>query len=340
MRLRPKLPSSAILAAGVAILACAGSATAASMITGAQVRDGSLTGSDVRDRSLTPADFTGGTRAVLTGPSGAQGAPGVRGTDGTDGRAGATGPRGVQGPKGATGATGAPGPQGPAGDPASLHRGHWGVIPRNTIGSPSAYFRTGPWGRSGGYAADVPPPFGDGSLGIHVGHGGTTATAEKLAFGNETDFADLPLDDVTSLSYWIFSGEDTFTGHAVPNLGIEANPDANGATYTTLSYLPGPSVPPSQPSPRQTNRWQRYDALATGARWESTADLDPSTDLCSSNNRCSWAQLLGQLGPNARVSFSLGLYKGRDDEWTGAVDGLEINGTTYDFEPEGVRVAP
>jgi hypothetical protein len=214
------------------------------------------------------------------------------------------------------------------------------VIGRNTIGSPTAYFRVGPWGRTAGsYAATVKPPFGDGSLGIHVGHGGTTATAEKLAFGNEATFADLPLRNLTSLGYWLFAGEDTLPGHSVPGLAIEANPDANGKTYTTLTYLPESSVAPSQPSPRTANTWQRYDAMAAGAKWESSADLDPNTTLCDAGTGCTWAQLVAMTGPNARVSFSLAITKGRDNEFTGAVDGLEVNGTTYDFEPEGVRVA-
>jgi hypothetical protein len=32
--------------------------------------------------------------------------------------------------------------------------------------------------------------------------------------------------------------------------------------------------------------------------------------------------------------------KGRDFAWQGAVDGLRINGTIYDFEPLGVKTVP
>jgi hypothetical protein len=214
------------------------------------------------------------------------------------------------------------------------------VVGRNTIGSPSAYFRVGPWGRAAGaYAATVKPPFGDGSLGLHVGDIAAGGTAEKLSFGNEATFADLPLRSITSLGYWLYVGEDSFTGHSAPGITIEANPDANGRNYTTLSYLPEASAAPSQPSPRTASTWQRYDALAAGARWATSADLDASSAVCDPGTSCTWAQLLAQAGANARVSFSLAITKGRDNEFTGAVDGLEVNGTTYDFEPEGVRVA-
>jgi hypothetical protein len=358
----------------------AASAGATTLITGAQVRDGSLTGADVRDRSLGVEDLKPRTRDALrgrpgetgapgvtgargatgatgaTGPTGAHGARGPRGTTGATGPAGpagetgadgaqgpagetgAQGPKGDQGDPGAQGATGPQGPKGDPGDPASLSRLPWGVIGRNTMGSPTAYYRVGPLGRNGGYAATVPPPAGAGSLGLHVeGVNGTGSSAEKLAFGDETTFADRPVRDLTSLSYWVFTAEDAFSGHSLPGLTMEANPDANGVTYTTLVYLPDASAAPSAPSPRTVNTWQRYDATAAGNKWHSTADLDPNTTLCQVVNPCAFTDLLAQLGPNGRVSFSLGVTKGRDNEFTGAVDAIRVNDTVYDFEPEGVR---
>jgi hypothetical protein len=64
-----------LVVALVACLACAGTATAATLITGKQVKDGSLTGKDVKDRSLTSHDFKGS----LKGPKGDQGEPGTPG---------------------------------------------------------------------------------------------------------------------------------------------------------------------------------------------------------------------------------------------------------------------
>jgi hypothetical protein len=297
----------------------AASAGATTLITGAQVRDGSLTGADVRDRSLGVRDLTSRARNSLRGRKGPRGATG------------AAGPQGDAGPRGGAG------PQGPKGDPASLSRLPWGVVGRNTIGSPAAYFRVGPWGRTSGYAATVPPPLGEGSLGVHVeGVNGTGSSAEKLSFGDETTFAGLPIRSISTLSYWLYAGEDAFTNHSLPTLSIEANPDANGATYTTLVYLPDGSAAPSAPSPRAVSTWQEYDTLATGNMWHSTADLDPNTTACQVSNPCKFSDLVAQMGPNACVSFSLAITKGRDNEFTGAVDAVTVNGTTYDFEPEGV----
>jgi hypothetical protein len=75
-------PSPALVLSLVAIvIAGAGSATAAHLITGRQIRDSSITGRDVRNRSLTPADFRGSVR-------------------GRQGERGETGPRGPEGPAG------------------------------------------------------------------------------------------------------------------------------------------------------------------------------------------------------------------------------------------------
>jgi hypothetical protein len=80
----------------VAILVGAGGATAAQVITGAQirnnsvtgkdVRNNSLTGRDVRNKSLTRRDFRGSVR----GPRGPQGPQGVQGVQGPVGPSGAT----------------------------------------------------------------------------------------------------------------------------------------------------------------------------------------------------------------------------------------------------------
>jgi hypothetical protein len=77
----------------------AGAATsAAHLITGKNVKDGSLTGADIKNGSLTAADLAPGLGA--TGPTGATGATGAKGD---------TGPAGPQGAKGDTGTAGAPG---------------------------------------------------------------------------------------------------------------------------------------------------------------------------------------------------------------------------------------
>lgn len=76
----------AILALFVAM---GGTAVAAkSLITGAQIKNGSITGADIKNKSLTSRDI----RGQLRGPRGAAGAQGLPGT------AGAAGPQGPPGP--------------------------------------------------------------------------------------------------------------------------------------------------------------------------------------------------------------------------------------------------
>ena len=49
--------------------------------------------------------------------------------------------------------------------------------------------------------------------------------------------------------------------------------------------------------------------------------------------------MLNDGGDPATV-LSVAITKGRDQEWHGAVDGLRINGTVYDFEESGVTGQP
>ena len=99
---------------GVAVAAVAlcvgagGTAVAAKMITGKDVRNSSLTGIDIRNKSLTKKDFRGSIRGAR-GPQGLAGAPGAAGATGPSGVTGSTGPTGNAGNTGATGATGAAG---------------------------------------------------------------------------------------------------------------------------------------------------------------------------------------------------------------------------------------
>ncbi|MGW2960980.1 hypothetical protein ACWDGI_21260 [Streptomyces sp. NPDC001220] len=54
---------------------------------------------------------------------------------------------------------------------------------------------------------------------------------------------------------------------------------------------------------------------------------------------CNFEHLKPQLddGGAQPTSYPAAVSKGRDHLWTGAVDGLRINRTVYDFEADGVR---
>ncbi len=128
-------PSAALLVAILAVvLATAGTATAAKLITGASIKNSSLTGADVRNSSLTGADVR---NSSLTGADIKNGSLGVldlsksaraslSGTSGAAGGSGAAGPAGPAGAPGATGPAGAAGPAGPTG-------------PKGTDGTARAY---------------------------------------------------------------------------------------------------------------------------------------------------------------------------------------------------------
>ncbi|MFB9840052.1 hypothetical protein, partial [Actinoallomurus acaciae] len=212
----------------------------------------------------------------------------------------------------------------------------WGIILRNTIGEPTAALRGGPFGRStpSGLAANVPPPYGVGSLGILVG-----TAAEKVVYGNETIFAGLPLRDIGVLKYWIYVGMDTASFNGLPNISIEADPrlaSLPGVTYTSLNYVPARSTPPSTPPAVLPNTWQQYNASGAGSGWYATSGAVQAATGCSLATPCSWNVLKSRL-PNAIVSFSIGINVGTGLPFAGAVDGLQINRTVFDFERYGVR---
>jgi hypothetical protein len=314
---------SMVVAMAAVVIACAGSATAASLITGKQIKDGSLTGADLKNRSLGAKDLSRHARDELEGRRGPRGAEGP------------TGARGPAGPQGATG------PQGPPGAAATFSAAKWGVIARNVYGSPVADLRVGPWGRApGADAATEEPPYGIGSLGLAVNDAPTGAPesdGEKASFGNETDFAGLDVSAITALSVSVFAtaeGSDDPAEVSMPNIAIEVDPDvSNGPTpvnYTSLVYLP--------PQPSETNRWQSYDATAVGA-WFASGTAGTVTG-CTGIDPCSFADLSDALGPDAEITLSVAIAKGRDGTFVGAVDGLRVNDTVYDFEPLGVRELP
>lgn len=109
----------------------AGGATAARMITGKQIKDGTVTSADIRDRTVTTRDVKDRSLKVRdlapaareslrgqqgpAGPTGAQGAQGLPGDDGEDGLQGLRGLPGADGEDGLQGLRGLPGADGVSG---------------------------------------------------------------------------------------------------------------------------------------------------------------------------------------------------------------------------------
>ncbi|MFM9594742.1 hypothetical protein ACKI1J_29325 [Streptomyces scabiei] len=220
---------------------------------------------------------------------------------------------------------------------------HWGVITRNTIGSPVAELRNGPFGSFGVLGPEGRPPYGRGSLGIEVANDSTTLSpsSEKVDFGNEVDFFSKPVSGLEQVGFHVFqTGENVTYGGAtnMPNIKFEIDPNLDAApasNYSTLVW-----VPPASPV---TNRWSPYlDATKTGT-WFLTGSAVGTATGCTQATPCTFAAVKTALDQDAgdpATILTAAVGKGRDFMWIGAVDGLRINETVYDFEPWGVRTRP
>lgn len=122
-RFSERLSYANVVATLALFVALGGTATAALVITGKNVKNGSLTGADLKDNSIRSADVKDGgllakdfkrgqLAAGVTGPQGPAGAAGAKGDTGPRGDAGQ---QGDVGPRGPTGDTGVRGPTGATG---------------------------------------------------------------------------------------------------------------------------------------------------------------------------------------------------------------------------------
>ncbi|MDX2708449.1 hypothetical protein PV350_37205 [Streptomyces sp. PA03-6a] len=165
-----------------------------------------------------------------------------------------------------------------------------------------------------------------------------TPPSEKVDFGNEVDFYNDRVRDLTKLGFHVFqSGENVTYGgpRNLPGIRIEINPNLAsrpGDTYTTLVWVP-PAVAP-------TNQWSGYlDATASTGEWFLSGGERP----CAPRpGPCNFTTLKNALdsdsdGGASATIYAIAVGKGRDYMWAGAVDGLRINRYVYDFEADGVR---
>lgn len=122
-RVRLRLTFANVISVLALFVALGGSATAAILITGKNVKNGSLTGADIKDDSvggvdikdgdLLAKDFAAGQLPTgAPGPKGETGEPGPKGDPGSQGPQGPQGSAGVKGDKGDRGLQGEQGLQG------------------------------------------------------------------------------------------------------------------------------------------------------------------------------------------------------------------------------------
>ncbi|WP_371476762.1 hypothetical protein [Kitasatospora sp. NBC_00315] len=214
---------------------------------------------------------------------------------------------------------------------------HWGVITRNTIGSPVAALRNGPYGSYGGTGDASEPPYGTGSLGIEVADNSTSQSpgAEKVDFGNEVDFYGDSVLDLEQVGFHVFQTSENVSNGGPTNLpGIRFEIDPNVGTgqsdnYSVLVWQPD-AVPVAS-----LNRWSPYLDATTSGTWYLTG----GETSCTQGTPCTFTGLKQSLddGGNAPTILTASISKGRDHLWVGAVDGLRINDDIYDFEAGGVN---
>jgi len=235
------------------------------------------------------------------------------------------------------GGVGAPGPEGPAGPvgpagpatQATYENPQWGTMLRNVIGDGVASLRGGPFNGFNAGATGI--PYGVGSLEFLVGD-----SASKVAFGNEVDFFGDPLSTLSSVGFQVFTtGENSgrVAGVNMPSIIFEIDPsgllDNSGSNYSSLVFVPGQNSP--------SNTWSAYiDATNSGSGTWFLTGAAGTTSGCASS--CTLAQVKSAF-PSADI-LTASVSKGRDAAWQGAIDGLRINDTIFDFEPFGVTAMP
>jgi len=213
---------------------------------------------------------------------------------------------------------------------------NWNVVHRNVIGNGDTELGAGPGFVQVGEPPDVtveitPAPFGVGSLNIRTG-----SNSDKAAFGNALDFLGDPVADLTSVSFHVFTtGENIDINPAnLPNIAIEiaANLEPVVGDYTTMVFTPPNTNIPG---------WHEFDAT-TGASWWLTGTEGTAIN-CTLATMCTLQEVKDRLaadGGTAALVGTVTIAKGTDFAFSGAVDGLRINDTIYDFEPNGVFATP
>lgn len=221
---------------------------------------------------------------------------------------------------------------------------HWGLITRNTVGSAVADLRSGPYGSFGVTGPASQPPFGTGSLGLQVSDnamsGGTPQ--EKVSFGNEVDFLGNQVQNLTAVGYRVFQTSENaaISPSNLPNITLEIDPNVGTSNYTSMVWVPDP-IPTGQ-----LDRWSDFQSAAHQGQWYFTGAAGTVTG-CDQTTMCTFANAKQALvtnnngqNPNGGSIYTVAIAKGRDNAWVGAVDGLRINNTRYDFEAYGVNDTP
>jgi hypothetical protein len=212
---------------------------------------------------------------------------------------------------------------------------NWGISVRNTIGSPVGELREGMSSRLTATGTLTKPPFGTGSLGLEVSVypgaavGPGESKQEKVDFGNEVDFFGDPISALNQVGFHVFQTNENVTRGGptnMPNIRFEIDPPGP-TTYSTMVWVPGPAP--------VVNQWSPYIDATTNGAWYFTEPFGSSPPPCNQAAMCTFGAAKAKATGGTILSVLVG--KGRDNMWIGAVDGLRLNNTIYDFEEKGVK---
>jgi hypothetical protein len=261
------------------IVACAltalavggGSATAASLITSSQIKDGTIRNRDVAKNQISLNRLSPGVQRLIR-----------RGSSVQQTALSQSAPAGPAGPAGAPGAPGAQGQRGERG--ARGEKGEQGLRGLNADGSVTQVVNSidAPWD-AGDTRYDASIAFEPDGVRLK-----TPAGQDKVQLFT-TAFAGRKLEDLRTLSYRTFRHAPA-TGPALPGLNIRVDVTGDGVADTYLVYEPyhtGHTV--------ETGKAQTWDALGDGSEkwWVS----HPATigNKCGQASPCTWTDLLAEL---------------------------------------------
>ena len=156
-----------------------------------------------------------------------------------------------------------------------------------------------------------------------------------MAYGNEFDFVGDDFSALNEIGFHVFNVDGERGSPANAGIAIEIDPNLDGVmdNFATLTYFPTPTLP----------GWSAYIDGTTSGLWGGTGPAFAGTPCDLNGARCSWDALQAQLNDGdvtPPTILSVSITKGRDQAWHGAVDGLRLGDTLYDFEEGGVTAGP
>lgn len=184
------------------------------------------------------------------------------------------------------------------------------------------------------------PPLGTGSVQFTTRSG--AGINDKSTLANAT-WANTKVADLVTLKYNTYVTDGGTSHNIAPAIKLEiTSSKIEGGTFGTLIFEP---VYFGAAESVEEGEWQSWNALDAQAKWWFTKNVpDPGNPgqylVCNPNNPpagCSnqfvpWSQILAALSDAAIDTLLLETGSGTPDT-IGSVDQLQVNATTYDFEP-------